>query len=142
MLGVVDESINSYESDEYQAITGTQLNNAGQITITTENQDQFLQLHNSYLLIEGDVLKADSTRYADADPIALTNNGVMYLFSGLKLTLTGQLVEQCQLSWSDYITSRFGNLLTRLFKRHRAGLQTLMLMQPLLIPDLQYVNTS
>ena len=50
-----------------------QLNSAGQITITIENHDQFLHLHNSYLQIEGDVLKADSTRYADADLVALTN---------------------------------------------------------------------
>ena len=46
-----DENINSYEYDEYQPITGTQLNSAGQISITIENQDQFLHLHNSYLLI-------------------------------------------------------------------------------------------
>ena len=89
----VDESIKSYEYDEYQPITGTQLNSAGQITITIGNQDQFLHLHNSYLLIEGDVLKADNTRYADADLIALTSNGLMYLFSSLKLTLDGQTVE-------------------------------------------------
>ena len=68
-----------------------QLNSAGQITI--ENQDQFLHLHNSYFLIEGDVLKADNNRYADADLIALTNNGMLYLFSSLKLTLVGQAVE-------------------------------------------------
>ena len=68
-----------------------QLNSAGQITITIDNQDQFLHLHNSYLLIEGDVSKADNTRYADADLVALTNNG---LFSNMKLTLTGQMVEQ------------------------------------------------
>ena len=74
-----DESIKSYEYDEYQPITGTQLNSAGQITIT--NQDQFLHIHNGYLLIEGGVLKADNTRYADADLIALTNNGLLYLFS-------------------------------------------------------------
>ena len=30
----VDGSIKSYEYDEYQPITGTQLNSAGQITIT------------------------------------------------------------------------------------------------------------
>ena len=59
----VDESNKSYEYDEYEPITGTQLNSAGQITITIENQDQFLHLHNSYLLIEEDVLKADNTRY-------------------------------------------------------------------------------
>ena len=73
-----DESIKSYEYDEYQPITGTQLNSARQITITVENQDQFLHLHNSYLLIEGNVLKADNTRYADADLIALTNNCCIY----------------------------------------------------------------
>ena len=64
-----DESIKSYEYNEYQPIIGTQLNSAGQITITIENQDQFLHLHNSYLLIEGEVLKSDDARYADADLI-------------------------------------------------------------------------
>ena len=54
-----DESIKSYEYNEYQPITGTQLNNAGHITITIEYQDQFLHLHNNYLPIEGNVLKAD-----------------------------------------------------------------------------------
>ena len=67
----VDESIKSNEYDEHQPITGTQLSSTGQITITIENQDQFLHLHNSYLLVEGDVLKVENTRYADADLIAL-----------------------------------------------------------------------
>ena len=87
------ESIKSYKYDEYQPITGTKLNSAGQITITSENQDHFLHLHNSYLLIEGNVLKADDTRYADSDLVALTDNGMLYLFSSLKLTLAGQMVE-------------------------------------------------
>ena len=39
------------------------------------------------------MLKADDTRYADAGLIALTNNGLVYLFSSLKLTLAGQMVE-------------------------------------------------
>ena len=52
-----DEIIKSYEYDEYQPITGTQLNGAGQITITIANQDQFLHLHTSYLLSKGNVLK-------------------------------------------------------------------------------------
>ena len=82
-----DESIKSYEYNEFHPIIGTQLNSAGQITITIENQDQFLHLHNSYLLIEGEVLKADDARYADADLIALANNGLLHLFSSLKLTM-------------------------------------------------------
>ena len=89
----VDECIKSYEYDEYQPITGTQPNSAGEITITIENQDQVLHLHNGYLLIEGDMLKADNTRHANADLIALTNNGLMHLFSSLKLTLAEQMVE-------------------------------------------------
>ena len=88
-----DESIKSYEYDEYQPITGTQPNSAGQIIITIGNQDQFLHLYNSYLLIEDNVWKADDTRYADADLIALTNNRVLYLFSSLNLTLAGQTME-------------------------------------------------
>ena len=52
-----------------------------------------LHLNNSYLLIEGDALKADNTRYADDDLITLTNNGLLYLFFSLKLPLSRQTVE-------------------------------------------------
>ena len=38
-------------------------------------------------------MKVDNTRYADADLIALTNSGLRYLFSNLKLSLAGQMVE-------------------------------------------------
>ena len=101
-----DKSIKSYEYNEYQPITGTQLNSAGQITITIENQDQFLHLQNSYLLIEGEVLKADNAKYADADLVALTNNGLLYLFSSLKLTLAGQEVEH--VNYPGHATSLLG----------------------------------
>ena len=104
-----DESIKSYEYDEYQPITGT-LNMAGYITITIENQDQFLHLHNSYLLNEGDVLKADNSRYTGANLIAFTNNGLLYLFSINIRRGT------CQLSWAGYITSRFGELFINIYK--------------------------
>ena len=92
-FNATNESIKYYEYDEYQPITGTQLNSAGQITITIDNHDQFLHLHNIYLLIEVDLMKADNARYAAADLVALTNNGLFYLFSSLKLTLAGQRVE-------------------------------------------------
>ena len=88
-----DESIKSYEYNDYQPITGSQPITAGQIALTIENQDQIEHLHNSYLIIEGDVLKADGSRYADADMVSLTNNGLKYLFSSFKLTLAGQEVE-------------------------------------------------
>ena len=39
------------------------------------------------------MLKADDSRYVDADMVSLTNNGLMYLFLSFKLTLAGQEVE-------------------------------------------------
>ena len=132
-----DESIKSYEYDEYQLITGTQLNSAGQITITIENQNQFLHLHNTYLLIEGDMLKADNTRYADADLIALTNTGLLYLFSSLKLTLAGHEVEH--VNYPGQTTPWFSELFSRLYQRMwtdtRLGSR---LMQLLIILDFIY----
>ena len=52
------------------------------------------------------MLKADDTRYADADLIALANNGLLYLFSSLKLTLAGQLVEH--VNYPGHATSLLG----------------------------------
>ena len=51
-------------------------------------------------------MKADNTRYADADLIALTNNGVMYVLSSLKLTLPGQMVEH--VNYAGQATSLLG----------------------------------
>ena len=74
------KALNPMKYNEYQPITGTQLNSAGQITITIEKQDQFLHLHNSYLLIESNVLKADNTqmlillhRYIYFNPVLYNN---------------------------------------------------------------------
>ena len=39
------------------------------------------------------MLKADNARYAYVDLIALTNSGLMYPFTSMKLTLAGQMVE-------------------------------------------------
>ena len=103
-MHATDESIISYEYDEYQPITGTQLNSAGQITITFENQDQFLHLHNSYLLIEGDALKAGNAIYVDADLVALEVN--------IGWTNGGT----CQLSRSGYTTSRYSELFNNICK--------------------------
>ena len=140
-----DESIKSYEYNEYQPINGTQLNSAGQITITIENQDQFLNLHNSYLLIEGEVLKADNTRYAVADLIALTNNGLLYLFSSLKLTLVDK---RWNMSIIQVMLHHFfvWRAIHRNIKRdvdwHKVGMQIPALLQLLLILDLVSITVS
>ena len=88
-----DESIEEYEHHEYEPITGTNLNNPGEIRINIETQDLFTHPSESYLIIEGKLTKADGTAYADADNVALTNNALMYLFSNIKYQLSGQEIE-------------------------------------------------
>ena len=62
-------------------ITGTSLNNGGDIRISIESQDMFKHPSESYLIFEGRLTKADNTAYANADEVALTNNAIMHLFS-------------------------------------------------------------
>ncbi len=89
-----NESIKSYEIFAYQPITGTQLNTSGQIVIRVENQDAFFHPRKSWLQIEGKLVKtAASAAYAATDKVALTNNGLMYLFDNIKYELNGQEIE-------------------------------------------------
>ena len=64
----VDDSIKSYEYNEYYPANGpSNLNMAGQITITTDNQDEWYHPRRSVLLVEGNLTKADDTLYGDDD---------------------------------------------------------------------------
>ena len=81
------------EFNEYQPTSGSNLNIPGNINIHIENTDEFYHPRRSYLLVEGNSLKEDRTRYAAADVIALANNGVMHLFSNVKYELAGQEIE-------------------------------------------------
>lgn len=88
-----DESITEYEYQEYLPITGTSLNNSGDVRITIESQDIFTHPSESYLLFTGRLTKADGTAYANADVVTLTNNGLMHLFNEIRLYLGGQEIE-------------------------------------------------
>ena len=88
-----DESIESYETHEYGPVTGTSLNNSGEIRISIETQDLFTHPSESYLVVEGRLTKDDGTLYADADNVALTNNAIMHLFSNIKYQLSSQEIE-------------------------------------------------
>ena len=72
-IPIIDESIEEYESHEYGPITGTNLNNGGDIRIIIESQDVFTHPSESFLIFEGSLTKADGTPYANADEVALTN---------------------------------------------------------------------
>ena len=78
---LIDDGHEEYEYHEYEPITGTNLNNGGDIRINIELQDVFTHSSESYLIFESRLTKADYTAYANADEVALTNNAIMHLFS-------------------------------------------------------------
>ena len=70
----IDESIEQYEYHEYEPITGTSLNNGGDVRISFESQDIFTHPSESYLIFDGRLTTADGTAYVNADEVALVNN--------------------------------------------------------------------
>ena len=87
------DAIKSYEYNEYLPTSGSNLNIPGTITIHIESQDEFYHPRRSYLLVQGDLIKSGGTRYEKTAHIALSNNGVMHLFSNVKYEIGGQEIE-------------------------------------------------
>ena len=89
-----DDSIDKYEEFAYESIVGANKNTPGQdIRITIETQDIFTHPSESYLIITGQLLKADGTPYNAANRVTLANNGIMYLFKRIRYELSGQEIE-------------------------------------------------
>ena len=89
-----DDSIDKYEEIVYEPVAGTNLNAPGQdIRITIETQDIFTHPSESYLIVEGQLIKADGTPYDPANLVTLTNNGIMHLFKRIRYDLSGQDIE-------------------------------------------------
>ena len=89
-----DDSIDRYEEIAYEPVAGTNLNAPGQdIRLTIETQDIFTHPSESYLIVEGHLLKADNNSYGNNDLITLTNNGIMHLFKRIRYELSGQEIE-------------------------------------------------
>ena len=89
-----DDSIDKYEEIAYEPVAGTNLNASGQdIRLTIETQDIFTHPSESYLIIEGRLLKADNNSYGANDPVSITNNGIMHLFKRIRYELSGQEIE-------------------------------------------------
>src|SRR6218665_808278 len=94
-IPLVDETIERYEFHEYEPTARTNLNTAGEIRINIELQDLFSHPSESYLGLqfEGRLTKTDNTAYVNADAVALTNNGLMHLFSQISYSLSNQEIE-------------------------------------------------
>ena len=93
----VDDSIYEYEYKEYNPIAGTAAElNRGSIVIVIEAQDIYTHPSESFLLIEGQLIKDDDTPYLLNDNVALINNGIMYLFSDVRYHLASHEIEVLQ----------------------------------------------
>ena len=91
----VDDSIYDYEYKEYNPIAGTDCNR-GSIVITIEAQDIYTHPAESFLIIEGQLLKVNNNVYDNGDHITLINNGMMYLFSDVRYHLASHEIEVLQ----------------------------------------------
>ena len=96
------------EYHEYKPITGTNLNNSGDIIISIESQDMLAHLSESYLIFEGNQIEDDDTACANANEVALTNNGIMHLFSQIEYHLSNKLIDS--LSYPGQATTMYGLL--------------------------------
>ena len=98
----VDDSIYDYEYKEYNPIAGTDPNR-GSIVITIEAQDIYTHPAESFLVIEGRLVKnalnnvgGIQTYDPAADTVTLINNGMMYLFSDVRYHLASHEIEVLQ----------------------------------------------
>ena len=109
----VDDSIYDYEYKEYNPIAGTNLNR-GSIVITIESQDIYTHPAESFLIIEGRLIKlavgpgGADIPYDEDTVISLINNGIMYLFSDVRYHLASHEIEVLQNP--GYATTMLGML--------------------------------
>ena len=91
----VDDSIYEYEYKEYNPIAGTDFNR-GSIVITIESQDIYTHPTESFLIIEGRLIKNTGALYNDNEYVTLINNAMMYLFSDVRYHLASHEIEVLQ----------------------------------------------
>ena len=91
----VDDSIYDYEYKEYNPITGAPLNR-GSIVIIIESQDIYTHPAESFLVVEGKLVKDTGEVYDEDTAVTLINNGIMYLFSDVRYHLANHEIEVLQ----------------------------------------------
>ena len=82
-----DNGIDRYEDIAYEPVAGTNLNASGQdIRLTIETQDIFTHPSESYLIIEGRLIKDDNNSYGNNDLVSITNNGMIIFLNVFDMT--------------------------------------------------------
>ena len=88
-----DESIVGYNIYAFNPVSGSQLNNPGNITITVNNSDDFYHPSHSWLEFEGQVIKEAGTNYTKDQMISFVNYGILYLFDQMKYCLNSSPID-------------------------------------------------
>ena len=103
---------NSIESFQYYDHTPQSQHNLDQlgspIQIDIHANDEYINPSKSYILIKGQLVKTDDTVYNADDEVALVNNAMMYLFSEIKYSIGGTIMER--IANPGQVTSMLGYL--------------------------------
>lgn len=108
---VIDNSIESYELEEFLPPTKSNFNQSGQtIQIDVQAIDGCYRPSHSYIHLEGYLSQTNNNndRYAENSQIALINNAMMYLFTTIEYSIGGKVMET--LTHPGQTTSMFGYL--------------------------------
>src|ERR1044072_9292164 len=93
---VQDNSIESFQYQDYTPQSQDNLDQYGRvIQIDINATDTYIKISDSYLVIKGQLVRADNNnRYAADAEITFVNNAMMYLFSQIKYIIGGKTMEQ------------------------------------------------
>ena len=95
MLFNVDVSISSYEHLEITS-DSRHFNNGGEFKFRINNEDAISCPSDSYLLIEGKLMKEDGTDFPAGGRIACVKEGMWYLFGFICYQISNRDVERIE----------------------------------------------
>ncbi|KAK9694258.1 hypothetical protein QE152_g33629 [Popillia japonica] len=87
----VDNSITNYEFHTYQPYAATTFNNNDEIRIPIQTQNIYTLPSDSYIYIEGRLLKDDDTV---SPSLTFINNGLAFLFEEIRYELAGTVIDR------------------------------------------------
>ena len=88
----IDTSLIEYEFKRIHT-ESRDINSGGPISFDILNENAFTVPSDSYLLVEGRLIKNDDTAYADADEVALAKEGILHLCREIRYQINDKDVE-------------------------------------------------
>ena len=89
----LDDSTNSYEFYSHHPFT-SRFNNNDEIRIPVP-EDLCIRLYDSYVYVEGRLVKLEDNKQVPATDTKFVNNGISHLFSDMRLEINGVVNDAC-----------------------------------------------